>query len=47
MRKFFIGLGALVGALLILILAYAAYVLLSMGRIADNQDRKASCRERV
>ena len=37
MRKFFIGLGALVGALLILILAYAAYVLLGMDRIADNQ----------
>ena len=30
MRKALIGLGAIVGALLVLLLAYAAYVLLNM-----------------
>lgn len=36
MRKALIGLGAIVGALLVLLLAYAAYVLLNMDRIEDN-----------
>lgn len=36
MRKVLIGLGAIVGALLVLLLAYAAYVLLNMQRIEDD-----------
>ena len=36
MRKVLIGLGAIVGALLVLLLAYAAYVLLNMQRVEDN-----------
>ena len=36
MRKALIGLGAIVGALLVILLAYAAYVFLSMDRIEDD-----------
>src|SRR5699024_5059457 len=36
MRTALIGLGAIVGALLVLLLAYAAYVLLNMQRIEDD-----------
>ena len=36
MRKVLIGLGAIVGALLVILLAYAAYVFLSMDRIEDD-----------
>ena len=35
-RKVLIGLGAIVGALLVILLAYAAYVFLSMDRIEDD-----------
>ena len=35
-RQVLIGLGAIVGALLVILLAYAAYVFLSMDRIEDD-----------
>lgn len=37
MRRFCIGLGCAAGALVVVLLAYAAYVLLDMHRIEDNQ----------
>ena len=36
MRRVLIGIAAIVGALLVVLLAYAAYVLLNMDRIEDD-----------
>ena len=42
MRRVFVGIAAVLGALLVLLLAYAAYVLLNLQRIEDKLPLKRS-----